>query len=317
MAVSRVQSSLAESTLLSYRSGWFAFFRFCLAYEWNPHPPSQELFLRFATWLWLCGYAYSTIKTYLGSLPSLYIAVGIEVTLAKTQFPALGRCMRGIRRVCEGPKSKAHLTIQLLVQFRPHVDLYAPKHLALWSALCVGFFSFLRSGNLVPKLKNSWKPGTHLSRGDVRFTERGAVLLLRFTKTSQFDGPPIEVPIPYIPGAVFCPVTALKCLFTCIKRDADAPLFSYGRDAWITYSDLSYFIRALASRCELNPSDYGCHSSRSGGATFASASGGLDYHIKLQGLWKSDAFLRYLRLSLDQRWHLPDLMATAARETVM
>lgn len=52
------------------------------------------------------------------------------------------------------------------------------------------------------------------------------------------------------------------------------------------------------------------------GATFACVSGGSDYHIKLQGLWKSDAYLRYLHLSLDQRWSLPIAMGNAARELV-
>jgi hypothetical protein len=85
----------------------------------------------------------------------------------------------------------------------------------------------------------------------------------------------------------------------------------------VSYSDLRNFIRALASRCGLDPETFGCHSSRSGGATFASEAGSSEFHIKLQGLWKSDAFLRYIRLSVDQRWLLPALMANAARPLLM
>lgn len=311
MAVTRIQSSLADTTFATYRSAWLSFFRFLLAYEWSPLPLQQELFVRYATWLWLCNYSYATIRTYLGSLPSLYIAVGIELSMDKSSLPALDRCLRGIRRHLQAPKSKAHLAIELLESFRVFVNLKDNKQLASWAAICVGFFSFLRSGNLVPKLKGAWKPGTNLSRGDVRFVERGAVLYLRFTKTSQFDGPPIAIPIPFIPGTCYCPVTALRALFTYVRAPDSAPLFSFGPSSWITYSDLRLFIRSLAQKCKLDPSEFGCHSCRSGGATFASAVGGSDFHLKLQGLWKSDAYLRYIHLSVDQRWSLPSLMAAA------
>ena len=109
-----------------------------------------------------------------------------------------------------------------------------------------------------------------------------------------------------------CLTDALNCLFARFHAPQSVPLFSYGRSLWITYSDLRQFIRELAKRCDLNPNEYGCHSLRSGGATFASAVGGSDYHIKLQGLWKSDAYLRYLHLSLEQRWALSMSMASAA-----
>jgi hypothetical protein len=48
------------------------------------------------------------------------------------------------------------------------------------------------------------------------------------------------------------------------------------------------------------------------GATFASESGAPDFHVKLQGQWKSDAYLCYLCVSLDQRWALPVLMSSFA-----
>ena len=97
MAVTRIQSALADSTFATYRSSWISFFRFLLAYEWSPLPVRQELFVRYATWLWTQNYAYATIRTYCGSLPSLYIAVGVELSMGRSEFPALARCLQGIR----------------------------------------------------------------------------------------------------------------------------------------------------------------------------------------------------------------------------
>jgi hypothetical protein len=70
------------------------------------------------------------------------------------------------------------------------------------------------------------------------------------------------------------------------------------------YPELRLFIRTLAQKARLDPSLYSCHSARRGGATFASEFGATDVHVKLQGMWKSEAYLCYLRSSLDSRWSL-------------
>jgi hypothetical protein len=124
-----------------------------LAYGWTSLLPHQELFVQYATWLFLTGYAYSTICSYISSLPSLYIGIGVEISMAAANFPALACCLKGIRRNLQAPKPKIHFTIANLVTFRSFINLYSPHNLACWAALCVDFFSFLRSGNLVPKLK--------------------------------------------------------------------------------------------------------------------------------------------------------------------
>lgn len=92
-----------------------------------------------------------------------------------------------------------------------------------------------------------------LTRGDVDFVERGAVLHLRFTKTNQFPGPPIDISIPTFPKACFSPVISLKCLFALVHTSLSAPLFSFGPDSWITYNDLRTFIRFLAQKCGRDP----------------------------------------------------------------
>jgi hypothetical protein len=113
-----------------------------LAYGWTPLPPCQELFVRYATWLFLTGYTHSTICSYISSLPSLDIGVGVEISMAAANFPALARCLKGICRNLQAPKPKTHLTIVNLVTFRAFINLYSPRNLACWAALCVGFFSF-------------------------------------------------------------------------------------------------------------------------------------------------------------------------------
>jgi hypothetical protein len=41
-----------------------------------------------------------------------------------------------------------------------------------------------------------------------------------------------------------------------------------------------------------------------------------DFYVKLKGQWKSDAYLHYLRVSLEQRWALLVLVDNAALSRV-
>lgn len=309
-----LQSSLAKSSQASYRSAWRTFFRFLMAYEWNPLPPSQALFCRFAAWMYCNEISYGTIRNYIGSLPALYISVGIEISVSKTSYPALSRCLKGIRRRSGfEPRAKSHLSFALLSSFRDKCNLRNRKCLAHWSAICVGFFSFLRSANLVPKLKGLREPESFLLRRNFRFAERGALLFVNFTKTIQFGERSLEIPIPYIPKSFCCPVTAVRCLITLCPLSDSVPLFSWSETEFVTYSSLLQFIKLLASQVGLDPSDFGTHSLRSGGATCAAECGAPDFLLKAQGDWKSDAYLRYIHVSPDERWSLPLMMASAAQ----
>ena len=83
-----------------------------------------------------------------------------------------------------------------------------------------------------------------------------------------------------------------------------APLFSVFSGSGlepITYKQFCVFLARIVSKLNLDPLLYSPHSFRRGGATFA-----FDCHIpseiiKLQGDWKSDAYLVYLELSQQQK----------------
>ena len=99
-----------------------------MAYEWSALDPSQELFMHFASWMFLVGYPYGTIRTYVASIPSLYICIGIELSLAKTTYPALARCLKGIRRICPSvPTGKSEITLAILFAIRKITNLLSLK----------------------------------------------------------------------------------------------------------------------------------------------------------------------------------------------
>jgi hypothetical protein len=55
----------------------------------TPMTPSERVFIRFATFLHIEGYAISTIFAYLAGIPSFYATLGISVSLSRLECPLL------------------------------------------------------------------------------------------------------------------------------------------------------------------------------------------------------------------------------------
>ena len=102
-----------------------------------------------------------------------------------------------------------------------------------------------------------------------------------------------------------CPVKALQALFQGVHVSPSAPAFSYiskaQRPDRLTISTLKCSIQSPASRIGLEPAKYSGHSLRRGGATFAFQCGIPAEFIKMQGDWRSDAYLLQLLIPLVDR----------------
>ena len=61
-------------------------------------------------------------------------------------------------------------------------------------------------------------------------------------------------------------------------------------------SSPAYFFFRACHLCDLDPSRYKGHSFRIGAASYAADRGFSDAQIRMLGRWKSNAFLRYLRV---------------------
>ena len=126
------------------------------------------------------------------------------------------------------------------------------------------------------------------------------------TKTIQFAQRSLSIPLPVIPGSKLCPVTALETHLKLNQVPASAPLFSV-RDSSsescqpITYSQFSRFLVRSIKAIGAHPSALSPQSFRRGGATFAFDCGLPAEFIKLQGGWRSDAYLVYLELTDNQK----------------
>jgi integrase len=203
----------------------------------------------------------------------------------------------------------------MLCKFRRTLDISDCHNLALWAAIVVGFFSFLQASNLVPRGARDFEGVLFLQCSDIKFTDEGAVLKVRRSKTNQFGDWKVRIPIPRITGDVLCPVLALQSLFKAVRVISSLPAFSYAPFRWIHYSELLNGVKQVAIVSDVDPLQFGCHSLRRGGATFAAKCGVPAFYIKLQGDWSSDCYTRHIALSSEAKLTAPSLMSAGVRSS--
>jgi hypothetical protein len=101
---------------------------------------------------------------------------------------------------------------------------------------------------------------------------------------------------------------------------ADAPIFSWVEDGsqrqHLWYRDFHEIIKHTAKRCGFDPSHFGCHGMRVGGATLLRAAGADDGLICLMGRWKSlPACLSYQEVSTAAHDQMSRMLLTPGYST--
>ena len=108
------------------------------------------------------------------------------------------------------------------------------------------------------------------------------------------------------------PIFHLNKLFSA-DIPSSSPAFSYienGKINCITYSQFTSKLKSLLSMAGYSPHLYSGHSMRRGGATLLFQLGCDPLIIQAVGDWRSDQFLKYCGLSLDQRYQAQVLMCS-------
>jgi hypothetical protein len=97
----------------------------------------------------------------------------------------------------------------------------------------------------------------------------------------------------------FCLATEMFVLNADARPLADHPFLSY-RGQWsYDVSHLNAAIKWTVAKCDLDPRRFDSVSLRIAGACILAAADVPDYLIRKVGRWKSDIFLRYIRMSIN------------------
>ena len=172
----------------------------------------------------------------------------------------------------------------------------------IWSALTMGFFGFLRCGEMVARSQGEPAP---LTREDVAVNGSRITLRLRHTKTR----PTLPVTISIArSGSDICAVEALT-QYLRHRGPTPGPLFVFASGKAMTREPLVANLRLLCTRLGLDTGDYCGHSLRIGAATTAAERGVPDWLLKALGRWESNCYQTYIRTPQSTLDSVPSILA--------
>ena len=296
---------LAVSTQRSYRCGQNKFLRFCEAGGFQAVPATEDIICRFVAHMAESGLRHRTIKAYLSAVRHLHIAEGAKDPF-DPGFPRLQYTLQGVKRAEaeKGMEVRQRLPISPDILRKIKVVWESepqPGTVMLWAACCLGFFGFLRSGEMTVPADSSYDPAAHLSFADVAVDNLANPEVIRvFIKQSKTD--PFRKGIHLFMGRTrsdICPVKALLN-YLVLRGKKEGPLFLFPNGSYLTRQRLVVAVREALRKAGLDPAKYSGHSFRIGAATTAARRGMEDSVIKTLGRWRSLAYLEYIQIPREQ-----------------
>lgn len=282
-----------------------AYILFCEYYHLAPFPFSKRSFLAYLVFLSRSLSCYRSVINYINILKHINRSPGADFCFMHDRDTFL--TLRALRRVMSDFVRITHpVTIDMLINCFQLFDWTNSLHVRIHAAFLDAFFSFLRISNLVPYKSSDLgsNKAYFLIRSDVSFSAAATVLRVYRTKTIQFHQCVLEIPLPLIPNSILCPVSALKNYISLVPAPLESPLFMISEGSGIKPFRASHFNRFFKSCVRATgfiPQYFSSRSFRQVGATFALNCGAFSEFIKAQGVWQSDAYLLYLKLSTHKK----------------
>lgn len=169
--------------------------------------------------------------------------------------------------------------------------------ISLFQAMCsLAFFPYMRIGEII------WSPGdgihttAHIHQLTKLVDNSQVVAALKFTFVNfkhHYNQRPFSVVI-RCPSS-FCPVNILL-QYLSLRGSKPGPLFVLVDGLPVTQAFFSDKLSMAIKYCGLDPSRYKGHSFRIGAASHAADTGMSDAQIRALARWKSNAFLKYIRI---------------------
>ena len=294
-----VHGGVRRSTRGVYDSAQRQYEQFCSQYGLQALPASEHTVLLFVAWLHTKGQKSSTTRVYLAAVRMFHITSGQTYLLENN--PRIQLAIRAIEIGQLPLKQKLPITLSILSELYIVVydKLYDYNVLLIWTAMTLGHFGCLRSGEFT--IANVFDSDRHLCRNDVNFyyelPNPYMVVRLKVSKADlKNQGVFITIGCTKQDICAYC-----SMLKFCLVRDCHScptqPLFIYKNGRHLTRQLLVLETKKYITQIGLDPNNYSGHSYRIGGATSAALHGLKDWEIQKLGRWKSNTYLKYIQPS--------------------
>jgi len=272
-------------------------------------PFSHDNLIEYVCWGSDKGYKASTIDSYLALLKNIHKMKGVEFD----QFDSyvLKSLIRGKENLevytAEVKATRKVMTLHLL-RILGHAiskcNWGENSKLVVWGAMTTAFFGSFRCGELLAQNENSFSPDDCLLWKDVKFYDDDHILIhVKNPKTKTRGGEFVD--IFGFEGKGVCPVKAMKKLRDSLKTvDPNSPVFCFESGICLTRRKLNeILVNLLTPYIGSEAKNITGHSFRAGIPAVLAKFPDIcsAYDIMGWGRWKSEAYLLYTRLKIDQK----------------
>ena len=135
---------------------------------------------------------YSTVINYLSAINVLHRHFGFNVMFQEVFSIKL--ILRGLWRILgDAPVQKLPITPDILLRLYPQFT--ARSDSGFWAAMLIGFYTFFRKSNLVPKSEKDFDPTKNLCRHDIVVRPWG--LVFAFVGQKRFNSESVSYSFPF------------------------------------------------------------------------------------------------------------------------
>ena len=269
---------------------------------------------------WLCmrfvcalvqerGVAVDTAAGYFSATQGWHSRVHGVKLAGGLKLERLPQMLKGLRRIVPqlGPKIRRGLAPQALRRAMDMLlDPANPEHANMRAALATAFLGLLRGEEFAIDAAKVWHSADRLNRADiVELTLERVVIMMHPCKNMKILS---GKTVPLVIGAGGMFIDAVAEITNMLKVDPAAgfsrrqvPLFRVpATNGSITKEAVHQIVKELMIVVGENPTHFGTHSLRIGGATALFAAGADPTVIRTMGRWSSDIYRLYVRACFER-----------------
>ena len=294
-----ISSSLQPSSRPTYHRAWKLFELFhhsvfqSARFNFPICPGTLALFIAH---LFNQNYAPSTVNTYVSAIGYSHKLYGVP---DPTKVFYIIQMLKGYGKLGHRLDVRLPITLHILHKIVEIAGEVLPNSYdaSLFRAMCaLAFFGFLRIGEITLSKHNLPMP-LQINQLAKQINAKGQITHLTLTISHykhSYNQRPFSIDI--LPQQVHCPVQ-LVSHYLSLRGSLPGALFLDQTGHTVTRNHFSNFLALTIKHCGLDPARYKGHSFRIGAASYAAKHGMSDAQIRILGRWKSNAFLKYIRIS--------------------
>ena len=293
------KSSLQPSSIPTYRRAWKLFYQFLTTIFQSvnkPFPIAPHTLALFIAYMYDKKYAPSTVSSYVSALGYSHKFLGLA---DPTKAFFIIQILKGYGKIGSRLDSRLPITLPVLNRIiESSAQLTVTHYQSLqFRAMCsIAFFAFLRIGEIT---YNSPKDAdvplqVHQLTKLLDSSKRVVAFKITFGNFKHnYNQRPFSVMLHRRHSC--CPVQLLL-EYLSLRGNRPGPLFRNSDNSPVTRTNFAELLSLVLKACGLDSTRYKGHSFRIGAASYAAERGMSDAQIRDLGRWKSNAFLKYIRM---------------------